>query len=246
MDKRWKEKLRNSITALLATKNEAVVYFIRRDILGEEVSPIHVIWELKEPQKIIQKQSPDGSWPGFAQKVPVYPENHPQLVATFKAFRTLVERYQFTRNSVPVERAVEYLFTFQTQDGDIRGFIGNQYATYYTGYILALLIQAAYVDDPRVEKGMQWLLKIRQDDGGWTIPILTHHFDGRTMYRLTSSYAQPVEPIRSQPFSHNWTDMVHWLLSIRLRNSYINIIASLFPPFVHFMGGDYGEGTNLQ
>ena len=28
------------------------------------------------------------------------------------------------------------------------------------------------------------------------------------MYRLTSSYAEPVEPDRSQPSSHNWTDMV--------------------------------------
>jgi len=39
-------------------------------------------------------------------------------------------------------------------------------------------------------------------------PVLTHHLDGRTMYRLTSSYAEPVEPDRAQPSSHNWTDMV--------------------------------------
>ncbi|MFA5450576.1 MAG: hypothetical protein WC231_01070 [Dehalococcoidales bacterium] len=120
----------------------------------------------------------------------------------------MVERYRFTRESMHVGKAAEYIFSFQTTEGDIRGFIGNQYATYYTGYILALLIQAGYVDDPRVEKGMQWLLGMRQDDGGWTIPILTHHFDGRTMYRLTSSYEEPVEPVRPQPFSHNWTDMV--------------------------------------
>jgi hypothetical protein len=208
MDKRWKEKLRNSITALLATKNKTVVYFARRDLLGEAVDPIQVVWELDESQKIIQKQSPDGSWTGPIKKQPIYPQNHAQLVATFKTFRTLVETYQFTRESIPVEKAAEYIFSFQTPDGDIRGFIGNQYATYYTGYVLALMIQAGYVDDPRVEKGMQWLLKMRQDDGGWTIPILTHHLDGRTMYRLSSSYTEPVEPIRSQPFSHNWTDMV--------------------------------------
>lgn len=71
----------------------------------------------------------------------------------------MVERYRFTRESMHVGKAAEYIFSFQTTEGDIRGFIGNQYATYYTGYILALLIQAGYVDDPRVEKGMQWLLK---------------------------------------------------------------------------------------
>jgi hypothetical protein len=208
MGNRWKGNLRDSITALLATKNEAVVYFIRRDLLGEEVDPIQVMWELKESQKILKKQSTDGSWTVPISKKPIYPENHAQLVATFKAFRTLVERYQFTRESVPVEKAAEYIFSFQTHEGDIRGFIGNQYATYYTGYILALLIQAGYVDDPRVEKGIQWLLKMRQDDGGWTIPILTHHFDRNTIYSLTSSYAEPIEPDRTKPFSHNWTNMI--------------------------------------
>jgi hypothetical protein len=208
MKNTWQEELHNSIAALLATKNDAVVYFTRRDLLGETVEPIQVVWELAEPQKILRKQNADGSWTGPIKKTPVYPENHAQLVATFKEFRTLVERYRFTRESVTIEKAAEYLFTFQTPEGDIRGFIGNQYATYYTGYILALLIQAGYANDPRVENGMKWLLKMRQDDGGWTVPIGTHYFDGKTMYRLTSAYAEPVEPDRTQPFSHNWTDMV--------------------------------------
>jgi len=142
------------------------------------------------------------------RRTPIYPEDHSALVATFKESRTLVERYQLTRASVPVEKAAEYLFKFQTGEGDIRGFIGNQYATYYTGYVLSLLMQAGFVNDPRVGRGMKWLLGMRQDDGAWTVPILTHHFDGKTMYRLTSSYAEPVEPDRAQPFSHNSTDMV--------------------------------------
>jgi hypothetical protein len=49
---------------------------------------------------------------------------------------------------------------------------------------------------------------MRQTDQGWTIPILTHKFDRATQYRLTSQYAEPVEPDRSKPFSHNWTGMV--------------------------------------
>ncbi len=208
MSRTGQKELHNSIEALLATENEAVVYFTRRDLLGEVVDNIQVVWELAEPQKILRRQSPDGSRKGPQKKTPVYPENHADLVATFKEFRTLIERYRFTRESLPIEKAAEYLFTFQTPEGDFRGFIGNQYATYYTGYVLALLIQAGYADDPRVEKAMQWLLKMRQDDGGWTIPLLTHHFDGKTTYRLTSTYAEPVEPDRNQPFSHNWTDMV--------------------------------------
>ena len=86
--------------------------------------------------------------------------------------------------------------------------LANQYATYYTGAILALLIKAGYEDDPRIEKGLRWLLSIRQDDGGWTIPILTHKYDRETAYKLTREYMEPVEPDRAKPFSHNWTDMV--------------------------------------
>jgi hypothetical protein len=204
----WPAQGQKAIAALLATQNTAIGYFTRRDLLDEAVDSIQTVWALPEPGKILRKQSPDGSWAGPRSKMPVYPTNHASLVATFKEFRTLVERYQFNRESAPLAKAAEYLFTFQTPEGDIRGFIGNQYATYYTGYILALLMQAGYLDDPRVEKGMRWLQKMRQNDGGWSVPILTRHFDGQTMYRLTSSYAEPVEPDRTTPFSHNWTDMV--------------------------------------
>jgi hypothetical protein len=86
--------------------------------------------------------------------------------------------------------------------------IANQYATYYTGAILADLVKAGYADDSRVEKAFSWLLSIRQNDGGWTIPILTHKIDKATFYKLTSRYAEPVESDRAKPFSHNWTDMV--------------------------------------
>ena len=86
--------------------------------------------------------------------------------------------------------------------------IGNQYATYYTGFIISLLIKAGYAQDSRVEKGMQWLLSMRQNDGGWTIPMLTHKLSRVTIYDLTTKYFEPLEPDRTKPFSHNWTNMV--------------------------------------
>ena len=73
---------------------------------------------------------------------------------------------------------------------------------------MGLIIKAGYEDDPRIEKGFEWLLSMRQDDMGWSIPIITHKFNRETMYRLTSQYAEPTEPDRSKPFSHNWTGMV--------------------------------------
>ncbi|MBN1367331.1 MAG: terpene cyclase/mutase family protein [Dehalococcoidales bacterium] len=177
-------------------------------MLLESVSPIAYVWNLPKVKRILAKQEADGSWKYSGKQPAVYPPHHYSLVETFKRFRILVEKYCFDKTNDAARKAAEYLFTYQTDEGDIRGFIGNQYATYYTGEVLSLLIKAGYGEDERVEKGMQWLLSMRQDDGGWTIPIITHRFDRETQNRLTSEYAAPVEPDRTRPFSHNWTNMV--------------------------------------
>jgi hypothetical protein len=39
--------------------------------------------------------------------------------------------------------------------------------------ISELLIKADYVDHIRVVKSLEWLLQMRQDDGGWAIPLRT-------------------------------------------------------------------------
>jgi len=170
------------------------------------MDPVDRLWKLPEGQKILRKQQSDGSWPRTGQKK--HPAINYHLIETWRQFRLLVEQYGFSREHPQARQAAEYLFSCQTEEGDIRGILANQYATYYTGAIMALLIKAGYEEDPRIEKGFQWLLAMRQSDQGWTIPILTHKFDRATRYRLTSQYAEPVEPDRSKPFSHNWTGMV--------------------------------------
>ena len=205
----WRKQLKYDPTPLLLNSSDkAVVYFTKRDILDEKVKPITFVWGLPEPQKILRKQQVNGSWKKSGANPVIYPPNHYELVETFKNFRILVERYQFTKDHPAILKAAEFLFSFQTPEGDIRGFIGNQYATYYTGYVLSLLIKAGYEADPRIDKGINWLLAMRQNDGGWTIPLLTHEYDRDTWNKLTSEYAEPLQPDQTQPFSHNWTDMV--------------------------------------
>ena len=205
----WLDRLRyNPVQEMLQSGNDAASYFVRRDLLEERVEPITYVWQLPEAQKILRRQRHDGSWKYPGKRTIKYPKHHYGLLETFKQFRLLVERYELTREHPAGEKAAEFLFTCQTDDGDFRGMIGNQYATYYTGAIMAHLIKAGYEDDPRIERGFQWLLSMRQDDGGWTVPLLTHSLDRETQYRLTSQHADPVEPVRSKPFSHNWTDMV--------------------------------------
>jgi hypothetical protein len=204
----WQRQLRfDPIPALLSSGDEALQYFVRRDLLEEGSGSICSLWQLPEAQKILRKQQPDGSWDR-----PVNMKKHKDinysLIETWKQFRFLIEKYGFTQKDPFTGKAAQFLFSCQTEDGDIRGFIANQYAIYYTGAVMSLLIKAGYEDDSRIEKGFQWLLSMRQDDMGWSVPIITHDFDRETMYRLTSQFAEPVEPDRSRPFSHNWTGMV--------------------------------------
>ena len=97
MSQNQREQLHTAIDALLATGDEAIVYFTRRDLLGEAIEPARPVWEMPEPRKLLRKQSNEGWWPGPTRKVPVYPPDHPRLVATFKSFRLLVERYHLNR-----------------------------------------------------------------------------------------------------------------------------------------------------
>jgi Squalene-hopene cyclase C-terminal domain/Prenyltransferase and squalene oxidase repeat len=204
----WRKQLKfDPIPALIANGDEALQYFVRRDLLDEEAGPIDGLWRLAAARKTLKKQQSDGSWDRPARQKKHKAINY-GLIETWKQFRFLIEKYGFNREDPAAEKASEFLFACQTEAGDIRGFLANQYATYYTGAILSLLIQAGYEDDPRIERGIRWLLSMRQDDGGWSVPIITYDFDGKTMYRLTSEDAEPVEPDRSRPFSHNATGMV--------------------------------------
>jgi hypothetical protein len=205
--KNWQKQLgQDPLPALLASGDQALIYFVRRDLLGEDVGPAQCLWDLPAVQKILKKQLPDGSWPWHGANK--HPAVKHRLVETWRSLRFLVEQYGLTREHTQIPRAAEYIFTCQTAEGDLRGILANQYATYYTGAITATLIQAGYTKDPRTLKALDWLLSMRQVDGGWTIPMLTHKLDRKTQYRITTQYAEALEPDRSKPFSHNWTGMI--------------------------------------
>jgi hypothetical protein len=190
----------------LGNGDAAVTYFVHRDLLGEDPGPVEQLWELPGAQKILKKQQANGSWPRPGEHK--HPAINYGLIETWRWFRVLVEQYGFTRQHPAAKQAAEFLFSCQTEEGDLRGILANQYATYYSGAILGLLVQAGYADDPRVEQAFQWLLGMRQADGGWSIPMITHKLDRQTQYRLSSQVAEPIQPDRSKPFSHNATGMI--------------------------------------
>lgn len=198
----------DSIAPLLASGDDAIIFYTRRDLLGERVGAVKSLWSLPDIDKILRRQKPNGAFEYPGNKTVTYPTHHYDLVETWKQFRFLVHQYGMTKQHPAAESAAEFLFTCQTKDGDFRGMIGNQYATYYSGAIMGLLIDAGYKDDPRIARGFDWLLSMRQDDGGWTVPLITHRLTRDEKARLFDAGAEPLEPDRSKPFSHNWTGMV--------------------------------------
>lgn len=200
----WNQQLKvNPLPTLLSSGDDALIYFTRRDLLEKKVDPIEKLWEIPQALKIVKKQQEDGSWryPGKSEDDAW---TNYDLLETFRQLRVLVEMYGLNRDHPAIPRAAGYIFSCETEEGDIRGILGNQYIPYYHGAMVELLIKAGYADDARIEQGLEWLLSVRQDDGGWIIPMQAIPSKDRTdeMWRGT-----PIPPDRSKPFSHLATGM---------------------------------------
>ena len=210
--KTWSSRLSSDpIKPLLDSQHEAIVYFTRRDLLMQSVKPVDTLWKFEEPQKILAKMKPEGFWKSKTANRSKAPAVNYDLFETFKNFSILIDMYEFNRNHKSIDKAAEYLFSCQTDEGDFRGIIGNQYAPYYTGLIMSHLIKAGYQDDPRIEKGFQWLLTMRQNDGGWIIgsPGCFGKYDKEERATLTSTIKETKQDFDwNKPFAHSGTGMV--------------------------------------
>ena len=200
----WQKELKvDPVPILLSLGNEAIKYFTMRDLLDKRVESIEILWKLPEVKKILKKQQNDGSWK--------YPggEKHIRSQVNYNQYETyiilgeLVEKFGFNREHESIQKAAEFLFQFQTDEGDFRGIYGHQYSTTYSPAIMELLIKAGYENDPRILRGFDWLLSIRQDDGGWALPFRTV---GEKLDALESS--ELIQPVKSKPFSSLVTAMV--------------------------------------
>jgi hypothetical protein len=211
-NKNWIKQLRyNPVKPLLESNNAAVCYFAKRDLLSDDVPPLESVWELEEPRKILKKQKASGYWESKSRNREKAPAVNYDLFETFKQFSKLVDMFEFNKVHESVHKAAEYIFSCQTEEGDIRGIIGNQYAPYYTGLIMSLLIRAGYEDDSRIEKGFEWLLSVRQNDGGWVIgsPGGFGRYSKEESMRLTTHNVGTKRDFdKTRPFTHSGTGMV--------------------------------------
>jgi len=194
----------NPIPALLQSGNKTVAFFAARDLLDEADKDPSTLWDLAEASKIVRRQAESGAWeyPGGNPKIRSK-ENYDQI-ETFRNLGFLIESYGFNNQNPAISKAVNYLFSFQTGGGDIRGILGNQYTPYYTAAMLELMIKSGFAADDRVLRAFGWLESMRQDDGGWAIPL-------RTVNRkldVICMESETLEPDRSMPFSHMVTGIV--------------------------------------
>jgi hypothetical protein len=206
MGTHWLEWLPiDPLPSLLGWDDDALAFYVQRDLLDEEAGPVEALWEASRALALVKKQQPNGSW-RYAGKSydPVTGTNY-GLLETYRSLRVLVEMFGFDRRYPAIQNAADYVFSCQTDEGDIRGIIGNQYMPYYHGSVLELLIKAGYGDDSRVKRGLEWLLSMRQADGGWVVPAqLMPAIEKTSQFWLGA----PLPPDRSKPSSHLATGMV--------------------------------------
>ena len=202
---RWLKDLnRSPIEALLDFDDPALDYFTRRDLLGEDAGEIRDLWERPELEKLIDLQQADGSWAYPKRGKGAHPTENYHILQTFRTLGILVEMYGIDRSHPAISRAADYLLAQQSEEGDIRGIFGSQYAPHYTAGIIELIIKAGYDQDPRIKKAFQWYEASRQEDGGWAWPLRTTGISYQDAIELN----QPVRSDLAQPFSHALTGFV--------------------------------------
>ncbi len=203
----WLQKLKHDpLSPLALSKNCAISYFSKRDLLDENTEAIANLWQLPHALSLIRRQHPDGFWtyPGGGKPHLRSLEDYNQL-ETYRNIGELIEKYGLNKQHAAIQKAATFLFSHQTPEGDFRGIYGNQYSPNYSAAIMELLIKAGYKSDKQIEKGFQWLLSIRQNDGGWAIPLRT---TGVKSYSTVLSSKTTIQPNRTKPSSHLITGVV--------------------------------------
>ena len=204
----WEMYLKvNPISNLILSKNKAINYFTRLDLLDEELCNIESLWELPHPTSLLNKQQKDGSWKYPSAKEEIRSQMNYNQLETYRIIRILVEKYGLNNTNNEISKAAEFLFSFQTEEGDFRGIYGNEYSPNFSAAIMEILIKAGYEKDDRIDSGIKWLLSMRQHDGGWAIPFrTTKHKIVDVMYEKEKN--MPIQNDPTKPSSHLITGIV--------------------------------------
>lgn len=200
---------KNSLDWLLEPSNPSVRYFVLRDLLDKDENDSEVIATKKAipdsftVTKILAKQNPDGYWHDpKSPYIPKYQSSYWQIMilghlgmdktdervsrACGWIFRfqqdeggfscygkeQLLREYEWRKKhgrKLPSASAEEWVAQAYYQ----------QQLSCLTGNMAAALIRIGYKDDPRVKKGLNWLIKVQNQDGGWQCPYWPAHVNDK-------------------------------------------------------------------
>jgi len=205
-----KKRLNKAIEFLLARGNLPILYWLKKDIL--EVPVDREYKNLKKYAariRIINEQRPNGGW--CLKKY----ENDPKWERTHYYIETLRNSFKLydygcSGKNKEIKNCAEFFFSNQSREGDFRGVYPSEYAPNYHALTLEILCRFGMEENKKVQKGFRWLIRNRQDDGGWAIPFQTI-----TKTELKKRYEQnpqkslsPIKGDKSQPYSHAVTGLV--------------------------------------
>ncbi|OQX55176.1 MAG: hypothetical protein B5M54_03225 [Candidatus Aminicenantes bacterium 4484_214] len=206
-----------AVEFLLARGNLPILYWLKKEIL--EVPADRERKNLKkfaERIRLLEDQLPHGGW-----EVKNFKNQEDRWAKTRSIIETLrnllwLYLYGCTYEDQGVKKAIEFLFSTQTEEGDFRGAYLNEYATTYHCLILEVLELYGLDRDQRTQKGFQWLMQNRQNDGGWAIPYRTVGKE-ELKNRYSNPHSKnlpPLSPDKTKPSSHLVTGMALRALSI--------------------------------
>lgn len=214
--------LNKAIEFLLARGNLPILYWLKKDILEVPVDREYKnLKKFAARIRILKRQKPDGGWHHKIFNGPPQWKKTYHIVITL---RNILELYKYGCNQEDeeIQKAAQFLFSTQSQEGYFwNGYI-QEYMPTYHAITLEILCMFGWDQDPRTQKGFEWLLNYRQNDGGWAIPYRTlnqntlhNHFNCEEKEREL-----PLKPDRSKPSSPLVTGIV--LRALAASNSWRN------------------------
>jgi hypothetical protein len=188
----WRARLASDpIPRLLREGSPSVLARIRRDLIDDSEAPgIDEVWAYPEVKGLIKKMQKNGSFEPKAPEKALGGAKFASTLATLRSIDRLADLGVRTEQDKGAEKGeakgagkaptelkktVDYLLSSQETDGGIADLAlaetakgrAKMVALHFQGWALSALCRLGYENDARVERGLQFLLDHRQDDGGW-------------------------------------------------------------------------------
>jgi hypothetical protein len=227
-----------SVEYLLARGSLPILFWLKKDILEVPVDrEVKNMRKFAARVRILETQKPDGSWWERRSDTPLHWERTLYRVDTLRNLYRLYD-YGCTIKEGGVQRAVDFLLSLQSKEGDFRGTVMNIYTPTFHSLTLEMLCRYGLDKDRRVQKGFRWILANRQNDGGWALyhPRPSPAGAPSANPARSNPRGRPFKPRRSQPFSHHVTGMVlrafaessTWRLSKEARQAGEKLLSCFF------------------